>query len=51
VLQRGLEDARFIVYEDEKEMIATNVSTCGLQGNRIRQTKFKLSSQIAKTSY
>jgi len=26
-----LEDARFTVYEDEREVIATNVSTCGLQ--------------------
>jgi len=24
-----LEDAHFIVYEDEREVIATNVSTCG----------------------
>ena len=29
--QRNLEDARFIVYEDEREVIATYVSTCGLQ--------------------
>ena len=26
-----LEDARFTVYEDEREMIVTYVSTCGLQ--------------------
>ena len=36
-----LEDARCTVYEDEREVIATNVSTCGLQ----RQShKGKLSS-------
>jgi hypothetical protein len=36
-----LEDARFIVIEDEREVIATNVSTCSLQ----RQShKGKLSS-------
>ena len=28
-LRKGLE-ARFIVYEDEREVIATYVSTCGL---------------------
>jgi len=26
-----LEDARFMVYEDEREVNATNVSTCELQ--------------------
>ena len=38
-----LEDARFIVYEDKREMIITYVSTCGLQ----RQShKGKLSSNV-----
>jgi len=37
----ALEDARFKVYEDEREVIETYVSTCGLQ----RQShKGKLSS-------
>ena len=40
-LFHNLEDARFIVYEGEREAIATYVSTCGLQ----RQShKGKLSS-------
>ena len=36
-----LEDSRFTVYEDEKEVIATNVSTCSLQ---MQSHKGKLSS-------
>ena len=41
VVNSHLEDARFIVYEDEREVIATNVSTCGLQR---QSNKGKLSS-------
>jgi len=37
----GLEGVRFTVYEDEREVIATNVSTCGLQK---QSHKDKLSS-------
>ena len=37
-----LEDACFIVYEDEKEVIATNVSVCGLQGNHIKANQVQM---------
>ena len=34
-----LEDARFKVYEDEREEIITSVSTCGLYGNQMKVHK------------
>ena len=33
-----LEDARFIIYEDEREVIATYISTYGSQRNHIKAT-------------
>jgi len=39
-----LEDARYTVYEDEREMIVTYVSTCRLQS---QSNKGKLSSNVA----
>jgi len=42
-----LEDARFIVYEGEREMKVISVSTCGLQG---QLNKDKLSSNKAVNS-
>ena len=46
-LNLTLEDARFTVYEDEKEEIITFVSTLVCKGN---QTKVKLSSNEAVNS-
>ena len=42
-----LEDARYTVYGDEREMIVTYVSTCGLQS---QSNKGKLSSNVASKS-
>jgi len=41
--QPALEDARFIVYEDEREVIATDVSTCDLQkqSHKCKQSSIK----------
>jgi len=36
-----LEDARFTVYDDEREAIVTFVSMAVYKGNQTRQTEFK----------
>jgi len=43
-----LEDARFTVYEDKRKVIATNVSTCGLQ-KQSHKSKLR-SNEVAKQS-
>ena len=39
------------IYEDEREMIVTCVSKCGIQCNQRRQVKAERSSQIIETSF
>ena len=41
----------FIVYDDEREMILTCVSTCGLQKQSNKGKVGHMSSQIDETSY
>jgi len=51
--QRNLEDACFIVYEDEREVIATYVSTCGLQrqSHKGKLNSNEVSIRMAESSY
>ena len=46
----ALEDAHFIVYEDEREVIATNVSTCGFQ-SQSNKSKVRSNEVLERPSH